>query len=103
MHQSTAQHSVHLRATCSNNCQCATAITPACSQGLLSQKGDIGDAMTCEVPRQLNPLCSAVNCSSLHRTCDTLSLRDGPMVVHTCNVFQYVPLAPGGLLASTDS
>jgi hypothetical protein len=25
------------------------------------------------------------------------------MVVHTCMVFQYVPLAPGGLLESTDS
>jgi hypothetical protein len=36
-------------------------------------------------------------------SCCVLRRREGPMVVHTCMVFQYVPLAPGGLLASTDS
>mmetsp|Transcript_13783 Transcript_13783/g.37246 ORF Transcript_13783/g.37246 Transcript_13783/m.37246 type:complete len:267 (+) Transcript_13783:494-1294(+) len=33
----------------------------------------------------------------------TLIRREGPIVQHTCMLFQYCPLEPGGLLASMDS
>lgn len=36
-------------------------------------------------------------------SCDTLMRTLGPMVVHTYMLFQYTPLAPGGLLESMEA